>query len=74
LAADLREGASTLNLAVWRTRQGGDPAAGRPRDVAALLAPDEEDAEPEDLLVEETVQRLLRLTGLAVPEDLSGDE
>ncbi|MCU1619383.1 MAG: hypothetical protein JWR28_188 [Modestobacter sp.] len=44
-----------------------------PRDVTALLAADDEDAEPEDLFVEETVARLLQLAGLPVPEDLSGE-
>ncbi|WP_369137230.1 hypothetical protein [Modestobacter versicolor] len=43
------------------------------RDVAALLAPDDEDADPEDVFVEETVQRLLELAGLPVPEELVGD-
>jgi hypothetical protein len=44
-----------------------------PRDVTALLAADDEDAEPEDLFVEETVARLLQLAGLPVPEDLSSE-
>jgi hypothetical protein len=44
-----------------------------PRDVTALLAPDDEDDEPEDLFVEDTVTRLLQLAGLPVPEDLSSD-
>jgi hypothetical protein len=45
-----------------------------PGDVAALLAPDDEDAEPDDLFVEETVRRLLELAGLPVPEELSAEE
>ena len=42
-----------------------------PRDVAALLASDDEDDDPEDLFVEETVRRLLELTGVPVPEELT---
>lgn len=45
-----------------------------PEDVAALLAPDDEDDDPEDLFVEETVRRLLELTGVPVPEELTGEE
>jgi hypothetical protein len=44
-----------------------------PRDVAALLAPDDEDADPDDVFVEDTAIRLLELAGLAVPEELSGE-
>jgi hypothetical protein len=45
-----------------------------PDQVAALLAPDDEDADPEDLFVEETVRRLLELTGVPVPEELLPEE
>jgi len=45
-----------------------------PQDVAALLAPDDEDADPDDLFVEETVRRLLELAGVPVPEELLEEE
>ena len=45
-----------------------------PAGVAALLAPDDEDADPEELFVEQTVQRLLELAGLPVPEELLDEE
>ena len=60
--------AEARGLVAW-TRQ----VTGRsiePDDVAALLATDDEDADPEDLFVEETVVRLLELSGLPVPEEL----
>jgi hypothetical protein len=44
-----------------------------PPDLVVLLAPDDEEAEPEDLFVEDTVKRLLQLAGLPVPEDLSDE-
>ncbi|OMQ15838.1 hypothetical protein A7K94_0206660 [Modestobacter sp. VKM Ac-2676] len=44
-----------------------------PGEVAALLAPDDEDDDPEDLFVEQTVRRLLELTGVPVPEELTGE-
>ena len=45
-----------------------------PADVLPLLAPDDEDADPEDLFVEDTVTRLLELAGVPVPEELAAEE
>jgi len=45
-----------------------------PDDVLALLATDDEDADPEDLFVEETVRRLLELLGVPVPEELLSED
>ena len=45
-----------------------------PADVLPLLAPDDEDADPEDLFVEDTVTRLLELTGVPVPEELTAQD
>lgn len=44
-----------------------------PGDVERLLPKDDED-EPEDVFVENTVRRLLVLAGLPVPDDLPNDE
>jgi hypothetical protein len=55
-------------LADWARQATGREVD--PGDVLALLAPDDEDADPEDLFVEETVRRLLELTGVPVPEEL----
>ncbi|MBB3676001.1 hypothetical protein [Modestobacter versicolor] len=64
--------AEARGLARWaRTATGRDVD---PDDVLALLAPDDEDADPEDLFVEDTVRRLLELAGLPVPEELLPEE
>ena len=64
--------AEARGLAHWaRLATGRDVD---PADVAALLAPDDEDADPEDLFVEDTVRRLLELLGLPVPEELLDEE
>ena len=41
-----------------------------PDDVLALIASDNPDDEPEDVFVEETVDRLLNLIGLPLPEGM----
>ena len=41
-----------------------------PDDVLALMASDNPDDEPEDVFVEETVDRLLNLIGLPFPEGM----
>ena len=41
-----------------------------PDDVLALMASDNPDDEPEDVFVEETVDRLLNLIGLPSPEGM----
>ena len=71
-SAPVDNAAEARGFAAW-TRQ----VTGRsiePDDVAALLATDDEDADPEDLFVEETVRRLLELTGVPVPEELLAGE
>ena len=68
-SAPVDNGAEARGLAHWALLATGREA--NPQDVAALLAPDDEDDEPEDLFVEETVRRLLELTGVPVPEELT---
>ena len=71
-SAPVDNAAEARALAGWAR-----PATGRevdPDDVLALLAPDDEDADPEDLFVEETVRRLLELLGVPVPEELLSED
>lgn len=64
--------AESRGLAQWALLATGREVD--PRDVVALLAPDDEDDDPEDLFVEEAVRRLLELTGVPVPEELTSED
>ena len=69
LPADRR--AEALGFAAWVQQALGhelDPA-----QVERLMAPGDEDAEPEDDFVEETIEKLLLLAGLPLPPELAGD-
>ena len=71
-SAPVDAAAETAGFARW-----AQLATGRvvdPQDVLPLLAPDDEDADPEDLFVEDTVTRLLELAGLPVPEELTAPD
>jgi hypothetical protein len=58
--------AEALGFARWVERVSGRRID--PRDVEELMAPDDEETEPEDEFVEETVERLLTLAGLPLPQ------
>jgi hypothetical protein len=64
--------AEARGLAQWARQVHGrdvDPA-----DVLALMAAESEDDEPEDVFVEETVDRLLELLGLPLPAGMPSDD
>ncbi len=64
--------AEAMGFAQWaRQVHGRDIGAA---DILALMAPEDEDDEPEDDFVEETVDRLLDLIGLPLPEGMPSDD
>jgi hypothetical protein len=60
--------AEAEGFAAWAESIGADDV--RPSEVRRLMAVEGE--EPEDTFVEETVERLVRLVGLPVPDALRG--
>lgn len=60
--------AEAAGFAAWAELVGADDV--RPSEVRRLLAPEGVE-EPLDTFVEETVERLVRLVGLPVPDGLS---
>jgi hypothetical protein len=64
--------AEAEGFAEWARQAHGREVG--PADVLALMASDNEDDEPEDVFVEETVDRLLDLLVLPLPEGMPSDD